>query len=103
MSEQDRTGSSGKRRQGDAGTARGDDPFAVRLDPNAPPGEISFLIPKRSPSAGGKKLDVSAPNTEGSVPPVLVPACEQVLDFILGLDEPLPTGLGRLMKKNKGS
>ena len=61
-------------------------PFAVRLDPNAKPGEFNFVIESpeavaRVPAAAVMEADASNP-----IPPVLYKAVDEVLGFIYGLD-----------------
>lgn len=66
-----------------------------RLDPNAPDGEVSFVLPDQGLAMGpdGRPLGLVA-EADGAVPPALLHAVEEVLGFIYGLDRPMG-GRGR--------
>lgn len=66
-----------------------------RLDPSAPDGEVSFVLPDQGLVLGqdGRPLGLVA-EADGAVPPALLHAVEEVLGFIYGLDRPT-AGRGR--------
>lgn len=71
-------------------------PFLVRLDPNANPGEFNFVI--EGPSANGRPPANAGLTAEasGGIPPQLYRAVDEVLGFIYGLDQQAgQRGLGK--------
>lgn len=58
----------------------------IRLDPNAPPGEISFVIPGQDKVAKSPTVGLTA-EASGPIPPQLLRAVDEALGFIYGLDQ----------------
>lgn len=76
--------------------APGEDPFVVRLDPDAAPGEIRFRFGDAPPPGEARRrVPALTPEASVGIPPHLQRTVEAVLGFIYELDAEPPASKPR--------
>lgn len=69
-----------------------DRPMVVRLDPKAKTGEFSFVIEGEQELVGRVPQGGLVAESEGTIPPQLYKAVDEVLGFIYQLDQQIENG-----------